>query len=233
MFSMSNDPFTQIPMNAHQFKEKLIRLSKADIELVINENHSTFLSVMRKGRKTLKLSVHKLFLHGGDAMCKAVVNFSLHKDREALKSIRFFAHSYFSKADFSDTVDEDKLRTAGKYYDLQEIYDTVNKKFFQNRLPLRITWFKKPKYRTYTSMTYGSYNRPLKLVRINEILDHALTPYYFIEFIVYHEMLHHVCPGYTDEKGRERIHTALFRKREKEYPHFERAKEWEKKMRLR
>jgi predicted metal-dependent hydrolase len=227
---MARDPFTRPPMDASELKSKLLRFSDREIELVINQNHSTFLSVLKKGRNTLKISLHKLFLHAGDSVCEAVVDFSMRKDPVALKKIRFFANDYFSKADHSDEVDDDKLRTKGKYYDLVEIYDDINKKYFDNKIDLKITWFKKPKYRTFSSLTFGSYNRTMKLIRINDILDHAAAPTYFVEYVVYHEMLHHVCPGYTDENGREHIHTPLFRKREKEFAHFKRAKEWEKKM---
>ncbi len=223
---------TALPMKEGLLKEKLTKFSQKEIELKINENRSTFLSVQKKGRHALKLSVHKLFLHGGDPLCKAIAHFSLKKDRDALRVIRSFAHSYFAKADYSSTVDTEKLRTKGIYFDLEEIYDLVNKKYFQDKLRLSITWFKKPKYKTFSSFTLGSYSRSLKLVRINDMLDHAITPLYFIEYIVYHEMLHHICPGYTDEKGREHIHTSLFRRKEKEFLHYARAKEWEKKMKF-
>lgn len=225
-------PFAPTPMKEHLLKEKLTKFSQKEIDLTINENHSTFLSVQKKGRHALKLSLHKLFLHGGDPLCKAVVHFSLKKDRDALKVIRSFAHSYFATADYSSTVDAEKLRTKGVYFDLEEIYNSINKAYFQDKLRLKITWFKKPRYRTFSYFTLGSYNRPLKLVRINDILDQARVPLYFIEYVVYHEMLHHICPGYTDENGREHIHTSLFRKKEKEFLHYAQAKEWEKKMKF-
>ncbi len=211
---MSTDPFTLPPMKALELKQKLMKLSNKEIELKINENHSTFLSVLKTRKNALKLSLHKLFLHGPDSICEAVVRFSLRKDPCALKRIRFFANTYFSRADYSFCVSEESLKTKGKCYDLEEIYNSLNKKFFENKLQLKITWFKKPKYQTFSSLTFGSYNRLLKLIRINEILDNPQVPYYFIIYVVYHEMLHHICPSYTDEKGRERIHTDLFRRKE-------------------
>lgn len=223
------DPFGVKPMNPCQLQRKLASFSQREIDLVINENRSTFLSVLQKGRKRMKISLHKLFLHACDNVCEAVVDFSLKRDRSALKKIRFFANTYFSKADFSSSVDEDKLWTEGKYYDLKEIYDSLNERYFNGKLDLKITWFKKPKYRTYTNLTFGSYSHPLRLVRINQLLDHAAIPSYFIEYVVYHEMLHHVCPAYTDEQGREWIHTPIFKRREKEFHHYDRAKLWEKK----
>ena len=223
------DPFGVKPMHPWQLQKKLTLFSEREIDLVINDNRSTFLSVLQKGRKKMKISLHKLFLHACDNVCEAVITFSLKKDPNALRKIRFFANTYFAKANFSADLDEHKLWTEGKCYHLKEIYQLLNKKYFQNKLDLKITWFKKPKYRTFSSFTFGSYNHPLRLIRINEILDHSAIPPFFIEYVIYHEMLHHVCPGYTDEQGREWIHTALFKKKEKEFLHYNKAKLWEKK----
>ena len=54
-------------------------------------------------------------------------------------------------------------------------------------------------------------------------------PFFFVEYIVFHEMLHHICPPKIDTLGRSRVHTPLFKKREKNYEHYDQAIQWEKK----
>jgi hypothetical protein len=63
---------------------------------------------------------------------------------------------------------------------------------------------------------------------MNPILDHEKVPLFFLEFVVYHEMLHAVCEPLIDSRGRTWVHTREFRAREKLHPFFASAKAWEK-----
>jgi hypothetical protein len=51
------------------------------------------------------------------------------------------------------------------------------------------------------------------------------VPQSFVEFIVYHELLHHVIPP-ARVKGRYQIHSAAFRQREREFPAYAEAIVW-------
>ena len=53
-------------------------------------------------------------------------------------------------------------------------------------------------------------------------------PRYFVAYIVYHEMLHHVIPG-SRGLGRVNLHPPEFKEREREFRHFQRALDWEKR----
>ncbi len=77
-------------------------------------------------------------------------------------------------------------------------------------------------------MTFGSYDKHRNQIRINPLLDDAAVPLYFVEFIVYHEMLHAVCPAKIDSRGAIRSHTREFRMQEKQFAEYDDAKEWEK-----
>jgi hypothetical protein len=66
------------------------------------------------------------------------------------------------------------------------------------------------------------------MIRINPILDSRSVPRYFLEFIVYHEMLH-ADIGIKKGVVRRIIHSSEFKKREKLFKHYEKAINWEKK----
>jgi hypothetical protein len=66
------------------------------------------------------------------------------------------------------------------------------------------------------------------LIRIHPALDQSWVPRYFVEYIVYHEMLHHVIPM-PERNGRRQLHTPEFRARERAFAHFERALAWERR----
>ncbi len=105
------------------------------------------------------------------------------------------------KLDYSHELDLSKLQTLGKVHDLKAIYDDLNKDYFDNALKLHITWFGKTQSSKRSRIVFGLYYDPLKLIKINRLLDQTLFPDYVVSYVIYHEMLHYVCPAYVDEKG--------------------------------
>jgi hypothetical protein len=66
---------------------------------------------------------------------------------------------------------------------------------------------------------------------MNPLLDRRTVPRFFVEFIVYHEMLH-ADIGVETRNGRRRVHTWEFRRRERLFREYARAISWEKKWTL-
>ncbi len=96
----------------------------------------------------------------------------------------------------------------------------------KKNLNLTITWFGKPGLRNRSRVTFGLYHDPLKLIKIHRLLDSPSFPEYLVSYVIYHEMLHCVCPAYVDEKGVNRIHSKEFKEKETEFCHYELAQEW-------
>jgi hypothetical protein len=73
----------------------------------------------------------------------------------------------------------------------------------------------------------GSYSVEDRLIRIHASLDRPFVPKLFVEWIVYHEMLHqkHDIPVVG---GRRQFHTREFLREEAEYEHYDRASRWER-----
>jgi hypothetical protein len=57
------------------------------------------------------------------------------------------------------------------------------------------------------------------------------VPRYFVASIIHHEMLHHLIPASTVTflASRRCVHPPEFREREREFAHYARALEWEKR----
>ena len=64
------------------------------------------------------------------------------------------------------------------------------------------------------------------VILINRLLDDIRVPSYYLEFNVYHEILHDLF-SISRARGRWVQHSADFQKREKAFPHYARAMEWE------
>ncbi len=208
-------------------QNKLKALSKKKVHIKVKEYKSTYISVY-KDRYNIKISLHSLFLSAPQEIIDAIVNYSVKKDVLAFKEIKKYAANYFSKIDYSHKLDKKKLVSKGKYYDLQQIYNNLNDIYFEGKLNLNITWFT-TKYRNFSHFTFGSYDKSVKLIKINYLLDSDKVPFYFINYVVYHEILHHIFPETIDENARRCHHGPDFKKKEKQFPYYKEAVYWEKK----
>ena len=211
----------------HSFEDKLRKYLRMDLELVINDNRSTILSILERRRRYLKVSVHRMFLEAPDSIVEGLAHY-LRRRRAALPPE---VKAYIQQN--SDSIQKPrvptKLVTAGTIYDLEQIFGRVNDTYFEGSLTgISITWFGNPQGRRRRRVSLGLYHEPLKLIKVHRLLDDEAFPDFFVEFVVFHEMLHHVVPAYIDEKGWQRSHGPEFKRRERQYQHYRQAKEWER-----
>ncbi len=112
------------------------------------------------------------------------------------------------------------------------MFEAVNDRYFGGGINAVITWGKRPtrkiKGQAQRTIKLGSYAAVDRLIRIHPALDQKWVPRYFVAYIVYHEMLHHVIPG-SRGLGRVNLHPPEFKEREKQFRYFERALQWEKR----
>ncbi len=116
----------------------------------------------------------------------------------------------------------------GRFFDLREIFDKLNARYFRNRLrDYSIVWGRRRKQRPRTYMVFGTIQEEDRIIRVHPLLDRAFVPTWFLEYVVYHEMLHAVVPDKYDRSGRRLVHHATFATRERRFHWFRRAKAWE------
>ena len=120
------------------------------------------------------------------------------------------------------------LEQDGKYFDLRAIFDRLNAKHFRNRLRgYKVVWGQRRKRRAKTFFVFGSIQEEDRVIRINPRLDQSWVPRWFLEYVLYHEMLHSVVPDEIGPSGRRRFHTEEFYRREAKFPSYGRARRWE------
>jgi len=122
---------------------------------------------------------------------------------------------------------KDYLKTQGVVFDLKQIFDEINKDYFDQKVTSLITWARKNPKAARAYRRLGCFIPHKNLIKINPILDSSQIPPYFIAYIVYHEMLHAVYPP-IQTLGKTRIHHQKFKAKEKEFKDFLLAKSWEK-----
>ena len=113
----------------------------------------------------------------------------------------------------------------GLYHDLGAIKQQLCRQYFPTCREVAIGWGRWSGRARPRSIRLGVYLPGARLIRIHPALDQAFVPRFFVEFIVYHEMLHHVIPPLR-VNGRYQIHTPAFRRREQAFPAYAAALAW-------
>jgi predicted SprT family Zn-dependent metalloprotease len=207
------------------FQQQLENNAGMKLQLKINDNRSTMLSVKWEPDCT-KVSLHRMFLRAPQNIMQALACYLRGEHNSIAPSIKAYIEDNLHKLDYSHQLDLSKLETKGRVYDLQGTYKDLNREYFGNQLNLHITWFGKSQRRNRNRITFGLYHDPLKLIKINRLLDNKRFPDYFVSYVIYHEMLHYVCPTYVDEKGVKHIHSKEFKELEKKFKYFSQAQKW-------
>ena len=120
------------------------------------------------------------------------------------------------------------LETEGRYFDLRGLFSKLNARHFGNRLRgYKVVWGRKRRERPKEYFIFGTIQEEDRVIRINPALDQPFVPLWFLRYVLYHEMLHSVVPDQKLSANRRRVHTDEFNRREREFPHYRRARRWE------
>lgn len=121
------------------------------------------------------------------------------------------------------------LSTKGQHHDLIKIYNSVNWQYFNGKILARITWGRRPRapQRNHRSIRQGFCYIEERLIHIHLALDQSWVPRFFVEYIVFHEMLHLKHPPLR-KNGRHKFHYAEFKTAEKKFADYAKANQWEK-----
>jgi len=216
-------------------ERRLMAAYPGPVSLSITDNRHSIVSHCWE-RGMLRARVHHMFLDAPPSIVNALVRYVTHSDRDS--SLRIGHYIEENGGRLARRSRRQKFVTAGKHHDLLALFDDMNARYFDGSVNALITWGKggrRPdRRRSRQTIKLGSYSATERLIRIHPALDRAWVPRYFVAYIVYHEMLHHVIPAKTSERqrkggeGRRQLHPPEFREREQDFRYFERALRWEK-----
>lgn len=200
------------------------------LRLNVTDNVRTMVSLRRdKARAQLEVRLHHMFLQAGPEIWSALGEYLFTGDREAARSIARYIEQHRQRIRRPERRPL-TLKAAGRHHDLQAIYQAVNQRYFDGTVSVNVTWARKQAARASAdrrSIKLGSYTSRDRLIRVHPALDAAFVPRYFIEYIVYHEMLHHVLPPKQHDRRRE-LHGPEFLARERQFHDYRVALQWER-----
>lgn len=113
----------------------------------------------------------------------------------------------------------------GTHHDLETLFAQLNRRHFAGKMVRpRLGWSVRP-WRTQL----GCFDPALDQIVISSRLDRESVPCYVVEYVLYHEMLHVKHPVRRASCGLQ-SHSAEFRRQEKFFPHYERARRFLKRL---
>jgi hypothetical protein len=213
-----------------QLEKSLRRVLGRRIILAITDNRRTMITARTAGG-ALEVRVHHMFLDADLFTQNALGRYLRYGDRAANTAIGSYIEANQQRIRPTTTRRTRGLRTQGRKHDLQAIFGRLNDTYFQGMVDASVSWGRRTRARENapqrTSIKLGTYCADRKLIRIHPTLDRSWVPRYFVEYVLFHEMLHHMMPM-PIRAGRRELHPPQFREREQHFRHYGRAIQWER-----
>lgn len=209
-------------------ERRLTTLLRERVFVSITDNRRTMISSSRKDG-LLRLRLHHMFLDMDVPTCRALAMYLTRPNRTASLQLTAYIERNGHRIR-PERRRKQRMRTEGQHHDLKSLFEELNARFFGGGVDAQITWGRRSssRRRRRTSIRLGAYSAREKLIRVHPVLDQPWVPTFFVAFIVYHEMLHHVVPA-PIRNGRQCFHTPEFRAYERAYPDYAKAIRWEER----
>jgi predicted metal-dependent hydrolase len=217
--------------------ERRIRahLERGSVRVTLTDNRYTMISVRRLPQGSSRerhydVRLHHMFAEADPSVTRALARYIADNDRDASRALGEFIDSHQGEVKGrARRAPTQLVVTAGDHHDLRAIYDELNARYFEGKIEAVITWgprIGQPRRRN--SIKMGSYSVEDKLIRLHRSLDRAFVPRFFVEWIVFHEMLHQV-HDIKVKNGRREFHSKEFLADEAMFEHYDEAKSWERR----
>ncbi len=227
---LAKGPQIFIHEGARQALERRLELAfGGPVQLGVTDNLRRMVTQTRT-RGRLRVRLHMMFLGAEERVKSALVAYVVLGDRDASQVVGEFIEQNLHRIRASRKA-PGKLRAMGQVHDLEALLHDVNQRYFAGTVSdVLITWGRKTKPRVAqrTSIKLGSYSATERLIRIHPVLDQRWVPRYFVQYIVYHELLHHLVPEARVGR-RVLLHPPEFQRRERDFQQLSHALAWEQK----
>jgi hypothetical protein len=195
------------------------------VDLVLTNNRATIIS-FSKSKEGVSLRVQRIF---AEAPHDVILEIAEYVKKPSIKTpliYEFFRRNQWRIRKLPRN--SRRIEPVGRVYNLQKIFEKLNREYFSNEINAMVTWGACYRKKSVRMRTLGSYNEETKMIRIHPMLDSLQVPRFFVEFVLYHEMLHASLGIRRRTNGRMGIHTKEFKVMERKYRHYDDAVAWEK-----
>lgn len=123
--------------------------------------------------------------------------------------------------------EEIEKHTQGCIHDLRQVFDSVNKFYFDGKVQSVVRWGSPTSVTSFQTTRRDSNGHPVQMITIAGVYNHPEVPLYALEGVMHHEILHIVIPPRI-ANGRNVIHGPEFRKAEQSFSRYAAWRLWER-----
>ncbi len=216
---------TSAQANVETFRRFLSEAGNCRVDLTLTRNRVCMASLSFVNEGYVRLRLHEQFLSASRDVWEALARYCRTRRKKEWDVVAAYARSIDTSSEIS-AVRARRLNQKGEVYDLAEIARSINKQFFNGCIKYHIGWGRgrneRPtrRRRRGRSIRYGSWSRTTRTIRVHPLLDDERVPRRFVEYIVFHEMLHAVVPS-DHSNGKRLDHPAAFQVLERAFPGLE------------
>lgn len=187
--------------------------------------HGSRLLSSRPSAEAFELTLHVGFVDAPESLLATLLRAARSRsDPMALERMRAYAGGpeFAARLGELEAAGQDGAtpvgRPQGAFHDLAASFDRVNTAYFEARMARpQLRWSQRPSTRRL-----GLYDTLSDTVRLSSSLDRAEVPTWFIDFVMYHELLHKQL-GIERRGGRNHAHTPAFRQAERRFARYAEA----------
>ncbi len=217
--------------DAPGLQDELSRRSGLRVQVFLTDNRRRMISARRREQGAVEVRLQRIFLDSGPEVLDDISALIAGRKTERV-ALRRFIDEHFRDAPDSPRArrDPESERIASMHHDIAAYARTLNTEYLGGRSTAHVLWGRRAVRPSCRSIRFACYDPGRNMIIMNRKLDSPDVPAYFVEYILFHEMLHEVLGIGSRADGRRDIHGSLFKLMESTYPDFDRARRYEKEL---
>lgn len=216
---------------ALDLQDELSRRSGKRVMVCLTDNRRNMVTARRLAGGAVEARLQRMFLAAPDAVLDELADMMADR-RGGRTALRAFIDTEATKipAPPARRRPPSAASQASSHHDIVGYAQNLNQTYLGDRSRAGVLWGRRNRTRSRRSIRFGCYDPSRNVIIMNRKLDSPHIPAYFVEYILFHEMLHEVLGIEEGPDGRRNIHGKLFKLMESTFPDFEKAQRFEKEL---
>lgn len=217
--------------DAAALQEELSRRSGRRVQLFLTDNRRRMVSARNRGAGVVEVRLQRIFLDAGPDVLDDIAALLTGRKTDRAVLRRFIDERFRESPAVARPRREPAAERAQfSVHDIAAYARDLNRIYLNGRSTAQVVWGRRSTRRSRRSIRFACYDPERNMVIMNRKLDNLDIPAYFVEYVLFHEMLHEVLGIGSRADGRRDIHGSLFKLMESTYPDFDKAQRYEKEL---
>ena len=213
-----------------QLQEELSRRTGKRVQLFLTNNRRRMVSARNRGGGVVEVRLQRAFLNADAAVLNEIALLLAGRPTERLALRSFIDACFQDGVPTAQPQEPSPERQKSQHHDIAAYARELNATYLGGRSTARVVWGRRSTRRSTRSIRFACYDPERNMVIMNRKLDSARIPAFFVEYVLFHEMLHEVLGIGEREDGRRDIHGSLFKLMESTFPDYDKAQRYEKEL---